>query len=209
MKANSIVSPVALMMLLCFGCCSSPVRHGAEISYNDDYFPDKLKHTHATLKLGNMDLRAELSLIKSDQTIIIQAIKEGIVLDEEIYRVTTEGVWLLQIGEGEEFEPGITLLKYPMKIGDKFDWKGHLVYGNRKIKSDAVVTTRTETISLATGSAEAVKSEVVLKIHDGSPTPAERKLDIWFVKGEGPVKRDFGNRIREPRTKTQTSNEEK
>jgi len=34
---------------------------------------------------------------------------------------------------------------------------------------------------------------------DSTPKEALRRLDFWFADGLGPVKRDYGNQVREPR----------
>lgn len=174
-----------------------------ELRYSDDYFPSEWKQRYATLRLANLEIPIELKLEARTTERELQLINEGVVMEKETYRVTTEGIWLVKLRDGETgetFVPALPLLQFPMRVGDSFSWDGKMIIGNRALPTSGRIQTGAETISLATGPTEAVRVEILLELRDGSPRPAQRRLTFWFVKGEGPLRRDYGGQeIREPR----------
>ncbi|KAA0225276.1 MAG: hypothetical protein AKCLJLPJ_01929 [Fimbriimonadales bacterium] len=134
----------------------------------------------------------------SADTRTLKIVANNSTLEEEVYKVTTDGISLITFGINETFDPPLQLLKFPMRVGDGFDWSGTFTSG-KPLPTNAEITTAAESISLATGAAQAVRVDVLLKLSDGSPQPSERRMVFWFVKGEGPVRRDFGDDVREPR----------
>ncbi|MCH8273856.1 MAG: hypothetical protein IH851_03615 [Armatimonadetes bacterium] len=196
--ALSVVSVV-------FGCtCGEGLKQGTLIKRPDKFFPDTWKHAPASLVFPGFEVDAELELMIDGTRRTLRALRDGDLMDEEVYIVTTEVIEIEQIppGAGERFDPPIPLLWSSMRIGDEREWKGKVLYGKQGIPTEATVKTSVESVTLATGPAETVYVEVNLRMDDGSPKKAERRLRFWFVKGEGPVKRDFGEQVREPRAES-------
>lgn len=142
-----------------------------------------------------------ISILADGSTRVLKLISDKVVVEEEHYSLTTDGLTLIRIGPtpGETFEPGLPVLKFPSSVGDSWKWTGKIKIGDRSIDAEAEIKTRSESVQFATGRATPIVSEISLKLNDGSPTPAQRRFTFWIVKGEGPVKRDFGNQLREPR----------
>lgn len=194
---------LSVFTLLLLGC--TPQGGDKELRYSDNYFPSEWKQPYATLRLANLEIPIELKLEAKGTERELQLINEGVVMEKETYRVTTEGIWLVRLRDGETgetFAPELPLLRFPMRVGEDLSWEGKLVIGTREIPSRAKIHTSAETITFETGVTEAVHVEVALELDDGSPRPAQRRLAFWFVKGEGPLKREYGTsgqEVREPR----------
>ncbi len=198
---------MSLRVLFCsaifslIGCaCQSGGGSGDSISFSEDYFPKKWS-TDAVLDLAGVRLNCKIELVAENQNRVIKLISNGVVVEEESYSLTTDGLSITKIGpgEGEKFSPSLPILKFPSSVGEVVKWNGKILIGPREIEAEAEIKTRTETTRIASGQASAIVSEINLKLKDGSPVPAGRRLTFWIIKGEGPIKRDFGNQIREPR----------
>jgi hypothetical protein len=182
------------------GACQSPTSQiGPTISRGEEFFPDKWQDKQVTLRLASLEVDAEATLTKSGTRRKLTIVRDGTVLEEEVYDVTTEGIGVVALGSGEQFSPPIPLLAFPMQVGQSFEWKGDLLLATREIRSNADVATERSVIDIASGTTETVLSTVTLRMQDDSGRPAIRKLRFWFAKGRGIIKRDYGNQVREPR----------
>jgi hypothetical protein len=200
----SVIAGVFAASLFTGGCSCSGKGTGSPIGASEELFPSASGKQPITLNLGGITLdRAELQFESKGINRTLKVINEGVEIEREVYRVDSGGIFLesLGTGSGDQFDPPLTLIRFPAKKGDSVEWEGTYRYGNiRAVEAKATSTTQTEQVSLATGSAEAIRVTVELELSDGSPNPAKRKLEFWFVNGSGPVKRDFGlNQTREPR----------
>ncbi|MCW5946201.1 MAG: hypothetical protein KIT74_04145 [Fimbriimonadales bacterium] len=209
--AASVFAGFMAALLFTGGCSCSGKGTGSPIGASEELFPSASGKQPITLNLGGIMLdRAELEVESKGNSRTLRILNEGVEIEREVYRVDSSGISLesLGTGSGDQFDPPLTLIRFPAKKGDSVEWEGSYRYGNiRAVNAKATSTTQTEQVSLATGSAEAIRVTVELELSDGSPNPAKRKLDFWFVNGSGPVKRDFGlNQTREPRVPTPTDN---
>lgn len=134
--------------------------------------------------------------------------RHGKPLEKEVYNVTTEKVELVEIPPGQKFDPPIPLLWEDMRAGEVRKWKGRLTNLSPEVTISAEVSAARAPLTTEMGPAESIHVRVVLTFDDRSPRPAERTLNFWFVKEEGPIKRDFGAQIREPKaTKASPGNQ--
>lgn len=152
-----------------------------------------------TLRLANVSIEAEAKMSIDGTTRTIHIVQNGVPIEEEVYVVTTGSIAVKSLGTGESFEPPLVLIAFPMTIGDKSEWTGKLGFAGPQHPTTAAITTSRDRPDLPTGPRETLKVGVELKIDDGSPKPALRKLDFWFAEGVGPIRRDYGNQIRMPR----------
>lgn len=121
-------------------------------------------------------------------------------LEKEIYNVTIEQVQLVEIPPGQKFVPPLPLLWENMRAGEVKRWKGKLSGISQEVNVTGEISAARAPLTTDLGPAESIHVRVVLLFDDRSPRPAERVLDFWFVKEEGPIKRDFGAQVREPST---------
>ncbi len=189
---------VATLGLALCGCIGGG-GSGPMIQSSAEFQPGALFSDHATLGYGGTEVavlmkRSEMAggLIK------FVLIAHGQEFETETYQ-NSDKVFAF-VGIDDVFEPPIPLLKFPMKVGDKWEWQGNLTSATVPHKAEATVTTAREQLFLKkVGDVDSVRSDVRLLLDSGTPTPAERKLSFWFVRGKGVVKRELGTATtREP-----------
>jgi len=161
-------------------------------------FPSEWKNPFVTLRIASMEMPATISLTAGGTRRKLSIQRDGVTIEEEVYGVTTEEITLVQLGTAESFSPPIPLLRFPVAIGKSLDWKGQLLLSDREFFGTAKIVSERTMADMPNGSFETVLVTVDLSIDTGDQG-AKRKLRIWFADGEGPIKRDFGNQVREPR----------
>ncbi len=171
---------------------------GARIDRSGNYFPETFSGP-VTLRLANVEVPGEAVLTKDGSVYSLAIQRSGVILEEEVYAVDTKGISAVQLGTGEGLDPALPLLQLPMHVGEEFDWTGAVIVGKTKIPAEATISTERSRPDLPTGPVEAVHVVVMLRMMDGTPKEALRRLDFWFADGLGPIKRDYGNQVREPR----------
>lgn len=108
----------------------------------------------------------------------------------------------------EKYDPPIPLAKFPLTVGEGWDWTGSVQVGKTKTKAKATIDPETETLNLAVGNIDALKVTVVLTFDDES-APKQRTLVFWFKPGEGIIKRElWSSSTREPRPSSPVGREE-
>ena len=188
----------ALCIAAVTGCLDDRSLDLNRIELTQDLFPDTFDMP-VTLRLANVIIEAEAKMVVDGNTRTIKISRDGVPIEDEIYIVTRESVSIKSLGTGEAFDPPLVLFKMPLNIGDTYEWKGKIDFAGPSVESSASVVTSKDTPDLPTGPRETVRVAVELRIDDGSPQPAVRKLDFWFAEGVGPIRRDFGNQLRTPR----------
>lgn len=183
-------------------CSNSARTHRAEGIYivsQTTLNPDKLPYKKGDLILGgvsspiNLEAKSEGDRIK----FILKA--HGEVAEEEVYRRSASEYALVDAA-GTSFEPPIPLLKYPMNAGEKWQWKGQMIYPSIPRDSTASIETAEKVINLRAGQYSTIYVHVTLLVPSGGPEPAKRELEFWFDReGSGLIKRAFGyGSTREP-----------
>ena len=198
-RVASLRFPLAAAALLAVMGCFGP--HGLEanrVERTADLFPETFEMP-VTLRLANVAIEAEAKMTVSGNTRTIQISRGGVPIEDEVYVVTRDSVAIKSLGTGEAFDPPLVLFEMPLNIGDSFSWKGKIDFAGPALDATATAVTSRDRPDLPTGPRETVRVAVELKIDDGSPQPAIRKLDFWFAEGVGPIRRDYGNQIRTPR----------
>jgi hypothetical protein len=189
---------------LLLGCTQVSNTIGDKIQSGSELFPSSVKGGPVTLVLGGIDIPAITQISSNDSTREIRVIANSEEIESEVYKVTEQEIALSHIGigkalGGETYNPPLTLVKFPMSVDGKVEWRGKLLIGDREFDASAVTVSKREQISLPTGTLETLHLQATLKISDGASMVSERKFEFWFGMGLGPVKRDFGNQVRIPR----------
>lgn len=197
-RSNLSILFVALLSAFVVVACNvqigEPEKSSPYVSRVDEFLPlDGWKKGTVYLVDGTAtDFKLKTS--NEGTKVTFQAVSNDMVVDEEVYDVK-DGKVLLCHAVGEDFVEPIPLLKFPLSIGDKYDWKGNLMFEGQSLKGSAQVTTSTDYVNLKDKSQEAIRVEVNLRIADN----ASRKLSFWFVKGMGALKTEMGKNVREPK----------
>lgn len=161
--------------------------------------PGKQPYKRGDLILGGVSSAIDVEVVtEGDKTkFILKA--HGEVAEEEVYQQSTKSFSLVDAA-GTSFDPPIPLLQYPMNAGDKWLWKGKMIYPSIPRDSTATIDTTEKVINLRAGQYSTIYVHVTLLVPSGGPEPAKRELEFWFDReGSGLIKRAFGyGSTREP-----------
>lgn len=168
-----------------------PVAAGQLIKARADLTPDALYSSKAEYHLSGLVLPVELRRKLDGNLVKFELIAEGTPIDTEVYLSDDKAFGLKEMNM-ESYEPAIPLLKFPMHIGDTWEWKGAQESGGRNHKSWAKITSTIETLP---NQVETVKVTVDLFVDSNAGKASERNLVFWFTKGRGIIKRTYGDPI--------------
>ena len=168
---------------------SSPYVHKM-----DEFLPLDGGQKDASFTVDGTKTNYTLTTKQVGTTVHFQALSEGTLIDEEVYDIQGKTI-LLKKAAGENFIPPVTLIQFPLDVGEQYPWKGKLACEMDQIDGTATVTTSTDFVPVNDKSEDAIKVEVNLKFGTG----ATRKLAFWFVKGHGVLKTEMAKNIREPK----------
>lgn len=119
-------------------------------------------------------------------------------MEVEEYQDGVEAFRLKQ-GGGETYQPPIDLLRFPMKVGDTWTWKGKITSSGDSQDATAVVETMEETAFIGEVPVKAVTARVTLAFAAGGEDHAQRVLSFSFAPGKGLFRRQFDSiSVREP-----------
>ncbi len=187
--------PITLLLLLVAAMACTPrsrAASGQEIATIGDLSPDAKIPTSAKLKIGEIEIPVEIVQTTKGEEMTIEISAHGQVFENETYQIGDKSFDLLDVA-GEHYEPKLPLLRFPMRIGETWDWTGRMTAGEEPHKATATITSTSDSVLLpGSGSTDTVLVIVDLSIESGGPTPANRKLRFWFAKDKGLVKRQFG-----------------
>ena len=194
---NRINSSILIVVGCLIGC-----SHGQYVEIEtsqpfvhkiDEFLPLDAASTASMFVVDGTKTNYKLRTKRVGSVVHFQAISVGKVVDEEIYDVQDDTV-LLKAAAGEIFEPPVTLIKFPLSVGNQYKWSGKLSCEIEHFSASAIVSTSTDFVQGKDKSDDAIKSEMNLKFGKG----ANRKLSFWFVKGKGIVRTEMSKNIREP-----------
>lgn len=121
-----------------------------------------------------------------------------VVAEAETYFFSDQGFSLAE-APGERFDPPIRLVKYPLSLGDTWDWSGKLQTGATAAKATAKVTASEAVLNIPYGNFSALLVTADIHVEQGTEG-AKRTFKFWFQPGKGLIKREFGqSSSREPR----------
>jgi hypothetical protein len=190
-----------LVVVACLGGCDHIAISRSEVKPNqpfihkmDDFLPLNSGSKESVFTVDGTRTNYQLRSTTKGTTVTFQALSDGKVVDEEVYDVQDKMV-LLKTAAGENFDPPVVLLRFPLTVGDQYSWKGKLCCDIEKINGSATVVTSTDYVPRNEKNDDAIKAEMNLSFGEG----ASRKLSFWFVKGKGVVKTQMYKNTREPK----------
>ncbi len=186
-----------LIIASCRPASTSTTGSGPAIPSSATLKPDALYDAKATINYGGTVVNVKLERQAENDLVKFVLWSYGQALETETYRSTPDAFSLVAIDE--QFDPPLDLLRFPMHLGDSWEWQGNLTTGAVVHHATATVKTAADQLFLQKSAGiETVKSEVTLQIDSGSPNPAVRVLKFWFTRGRGIVKRELPAMTREP-----------
>lgn len=167
---------------------------GARIASKAELNPDALFSPKAELIYTGWNLSVNMLRKIQNDRVRFEFLSHGTVLgaETEVYSVNSEAFGLIEMNM-ERYAPAIPLLKFPMNVGDVWEWKGNQESGGRQHKCWATITSKVE--KMPERGIEAVHVSVDLSVESGAGNPSTRKIDFWFTKGRGIIKRTYGEAI--------------
>lgn len=158
----------------------------------DELKPSALVSAKATLTYANLDIPVEMKVKKGVSEIEVELIAHEEVMETEIYTFDMES-FKLKEAAAESYNPPLPLLTFPLNLGETKTWSGTILSGDSPHKGDATISAKEDAVDMPDGTQQpAIKVTVELRYDSGTPVPAKRTLEFWFAKGQGPIKRDFG-----------------
>lgn len=154
--------------------------------------PDAVYSEKAELVFPNLDVPVTMKRTLKDGKIRFDFLSMGEVLDSEVY-VLDRSSYGLQEMNMESYSPPIPILMFPMAVGEKWEWTGSQESGGRTHKAWATISS--QIAKLPDRDLETVHITVNLNIDSTVGPPSERKVEFWFTKGRGIVKRSYGDAL--------------
>lgn len=183
--------------LLGCGCDKGARSQGPSLRDSAVFKPDSLPGEKAKLVLAGTELPVEVKRRSEGKEVVLELWAHDEIVQQERYLSEPAAFSLLRAG-GEHYDPALPLLKFPMNVGDAWEWKGQLTAGDIHRPATAKITSASAQVYVPEPET-AVKVSVEITLDSGAPTPAMRTLTFWFVEGRGVIKREFGaGSAREP-----------
>lgn len=186
--------PVVIGLLLT-GCNQTPEYTGLSLTeLKPETVPGK-----SQLILSGHAIPVELETAKNPPQTVYFWKAHGETIDTEIYELYPDR-YKLRAAVSEGFDPPIVLVQNAISQGQSWNWKGEVVLmsgetmltgDNVRRPAEATVAVQEERINVLGGPYDAFRVTVNLKIMEGARAAKPRKLQFWFVKGKGLVKRVF------------------
>lgn len=157
--------------------------HGAEIASLSNLKPIE-GASKAKLVPGGIEIPVEMTTNLEGDLVRIVLTTHGQVIEEEVYTYTDTAI-LLREAASETYRPPLEVLKAPTRLGESWDWKGTVSFGEVERKANAKISAAQDTVF-------PIRVTAQLSIDGGGPQPAQRILTFWFEPQKGVVKREFG-----------------
>ena len=174
-------------------------NRGRQIRDYGDLMPDSSPGKTASMVMAGTPIRVELSTEETGTQFRILLKAHQQTFESESYQSGPCGFSLVE-ASGDKYSPDLDLIRFPMSVGDVWNWEGVVSSGDIRRKATATVRSESTNLYLEGAPVEAVKVSVDLALFsEGAKLPANRKLVFEFVPNRGLVRREFGDAsVREP-----------
>jgi hypothetical protein len=172
---------------------------GAAVTSTVDLKPDAEPGKTAEMVMAGTHIPVSVSIKREGDSFEILLRAHNETFEREAYK-TSPGAFSLKEAASETYWPELDLIRFPMHVGDDWDWRGTVSAGGVKHDAQARIKTSSTHLYQDGASTEAIQVEVdLIRFSKGTKTPAERKLVFDFVQGKGIVRREFGDAsVRQP-----------
>jgi len=171
----------------------------------DDLKPGELPPKEATVILTGAQIPVVLDAKRSGEKIVLRwitdAAKESgdpVEVETEVYLSGDEGFSIARAPH-ETYDPPIRLIRYPLEVGDTWEWSGTIQSGVNVYPASATISTSSDALNLASGKFPALLVTAEVKTSAGA-VATKRNLKFWFQPEKGLIRREFWqSSTREPR----------
>jgi hypothetical protein len=138
----------------------SPTGPGKTIRSASELKPDALYSDKAELILSDLTLPVDMARRVEGENVLFEFSTGAVIVDTEVYQSTTKVFGLMKMNM-ESYDPAIVLLKFPMNVGDSWEWKGVQESGGRHHKSwDETSSFASQTDAASRSEPTAIRSPV-------------------------------------------------
>jgi hypothetical protein len=196
-----------------------PTNIETEFRTNDDLHPDVAPPAEANIILNGTQIPVTLKEKRDGNAIIYSWIVDStsesgtpVEVESEKY-FSSKDIFSFAATAHEKYDPPLNLIRYPLTVGDSWDWSGDVIIGKNRTKASAKITSSADSLNLSAGKTETLLITVDLT-YEGKSAPSVRQLKFWFKPGLGLIRRElWGSSTREPskplpETGTKTPNAE-
>jgi hypothetical protein len=175
------------------------VAPGRLIGSYSELKPDAQPGLRADMVMAGTRIPVDVSVKSTGSLFEILLRAHGQTFEREVYRDDPKSFSLVEAA-GDRYSPDLELVRFPMRVGDGWNWHGTVSSGGIRRTATASVDSSTTHLYDNGATTEAVKVEVNLSLYsEGTKMPAKRKLTFEFVPGKGVDRREFGDAsVREP-----------
>jgi hypothetical protein len=177
--------------LAAVSCLQMPAK-----AFEEDLFPAKLgntwtfKGTAGTVPLNMTATVTSSTTAKGKTTAVFKWTQNGQVNQTETYSISSTGVVreASGVGGGSVISPPLPVIKYPMKVGNSWKWKGTLKSATQTFDgvADLKVAAK-ETVKTEAGTFSAYKVDLDLTVTSNGKS-LTIKNSYWYAAGAGMVK---------------------
>jgi hypothetical protein len=145
--------------------------------------------------LGDISMRMTATILSSQKegsktTVVMDWVMNGQSTQRETYVVSPAGVSRARSGMGGTgvITPPVPIIKYPVKSGASWTWKGSIRMGSMEIPASAQLKmVGRETVKIPAGTFNAYRVDMALTVSAQGQTQTIRNT-YWFAPGAGLVK---------------------
>jgi hypothetical protein len=199
-----VILPVAVLVGTGLACREEPTAKpeppaGQQFSTSERLGPAEPPLGRAVVHLSGSPFEVELRTERDQNKFRIVLLKDGTEFDREEY-VDSFEAFLMSRAAGEFYEPPMELLRFPMQVGDSWQWEGSIRSGDDAQPAKATVETAEDTQYVHGAPVQAVRVRVLLSFGSGEQIPvSKRTLTFWFAPKHGLFRRQYDTvSIREP-----------
>jgi|GEM_PF-915552 len=182
----------------------TPTNIETEFRTNDDLKPDVAPPAEAHIILSGTEIPVTLTEKRESNSIVYSWMVDAegetgtpVEVEREKY-FSSKDLFSFAATAHEKYDPPLNLIRYPLTVGDSWDWSGDVVIGKNRTKANAKITSSADTLNLPAGNTSALLITVDLT-YAGNAAPSVRQLKFWFKPGMGLIRRElWGSSTREP-----------
>lgn len=198
---------VSIWILGCSNSSKSGIASGGTFSAFEQMQPQTLPYARAYLILGGTPEETIIETVSRTGEVDFNLLIEDTIVEQEFYGYDDKSFRFLG-NTHERFEPGIPLLRFPMKAGEDWSWGGKYTFAEREMDAEATISTELDTIDTLAGQFETVLVIVNVEVDADAVEPVKFERKFWFVPKRGIIRREFEHSgTREPMPASDTVDE--
>jgi hypothetical protein len=193
-----LLGAFALGLAGCDTTESVVVDSGPRINSREDMNPTADPPVAATVTSAGTTRQVSLCTDVDGESYSIDMLLHDESYDQEVYDLRG-GAFSIAEAAGERYEPPIPILKFPMVVGEPWEWSGQMSSGSVPVPATGTIETFADRVYVCGMPVDCVIARVKLVLDATSNAPILREMTFYFSPDKGLFKREYGTQsIREP-----------